>query len=53
MTALVFLPIYWVLRRAGRVHPEFLVLMGALAGVVAACALKRWWIPEFRGCSPG
>jgi hypothetical protein len=46
MTALVFLPIYWVLRRAGRVHPGFLVLVGALAGVATALALRGWEIPD-------
>ncbi len=45
MTALVFLPIYWVLRREGRVPPAFPVLVGALAGVVTAFARKGWWIP--------
>jgi hypothetical protein len=48
MTALVFLPIYWVLRRAGRVRPAFPVLTGALAGVVTAFALRGWWIPGNR-----
>jgi len=45
MTALVFLPIYWVLRREGRPRLGFPVMVGAFAGVVAAFALKGWRIP--------
>jgi hypothetical protein len=45
MTALVFLPIYWVLRRYGRVGVGFPLLVGALSGVVSAMALNGWRIP--------
>ena len=46
LTALVFLPIYWALRRAGRIPVAFPLFVGGLSGVVTSFAFTSWRMPS-------
>ena len=48
MTALVFLPIYWALRRHHGVGMGFPLFVGAVSGVVTGFWLNNWTAPGDR-----
>jgi len=45
LTALVFLPIYWALRRTDRLSVAFPLFVGVVSGVVTAFAIRSWMPP--------